>query len=218
MAIIPSSIPVPSSPNIASYDYTDLAEGTGIVKYYLFSSYNTALDYHLGQSQVYSNSIEFPEEATTNTSFEKTADVDFDLTTFNLPKDIKGTAYLNIAVYERGTNDVDNQSKIIAKLRHWDGTTETEIASGEGEPAASSTATDVKMNNIPIVIATKKHFKKGETLRLTIELWMKANSGDTSYGSFGIDPQNRDGTYITPSSDATVTTAAAIYIPFKLNV
>ena len=43
---------------IASYDYTDIASGTGIVKFFLFDSENSvSKDYHLGREVIYSRDI-----------------------------------------------------------------------------------------------------------------------------------------------------------------
>lgn len=201
-------------PLIASYDYTDLASGTGYNKYYLFSAYDTANTYHLGTQVVHSNLIEYPEASNNTTSFVLKIDADFDLTAFVIPQNLKGTALLNIGFYARGANDVDNQSYIIAKLKKND----VEIANGQGKTIGDAVAVTSDITLIPIVVPLT-HFKVGDILRLTIEVWIKADAGGTCYAGFGIDPRNRDGTYIIPSTDTPSTiTSSNIQIPFKINL
>src|SRR3990167_10065841 len=115
---------------VASYDYFDIAEGTGVQVFYGFAyteNLSTYL-YALGRSTAYSSLIE--------TSFAGSAspggtvfDKDFDLQVFETPKKVGGTAEVTIceAVVFAGTSGTDTQTLTI-KLRKWDGTTETDIA------------------------------------------------------------------------------------------
>ena len=78
-------------------------------------------------------------------------------------------------------------------------------------------ASEVRTMCVPIVIP-QTHYKKGEILRLTIEGWIKKDGAGTSLGTVSFDPQNRDGTLITPSTDTDVTTISTFHCPFRLDL
>lgn len=184
----------PSS--ITSYDWTDI-DNTGVISFYLAQTKTST-----GTEQILTKSLLYSEEKDeTGTTAAATAtliiDKDFDLTSFNTPTTLRGTAILNIsALYYTDTGNMNGY--LIAKLRKWDGTTETEIASAQSVtsiPTAGIAGMIDTIHCIPIVIP-KTHFKKGETLRLTIEAWGLTSSG-TCRITIGTDPQNRGGVYIS---------------------
>jgi len=170
--------------------------------------------------QIYSKVIETASASTTNADYEKVIDVDFDLTAFNAPQSIRGTAFFNffMRVYWGGGGVTGAYA--IVKVRKWDGTTETEIASAQTDTsAATSVTSQYNFVCLPISI-TKTSFKPGEQLRVTIEGWLKcANAGILKIGT---DPMNRDGAvnYIVPSTDTapTSTTQLKMWIPSNLDL
>lgn len=200
---------------IATYDNYDFAEGTGIVNFRGFKyDVSGSTVYGLSNQDNYSYSVE-TSTATADTTPAKRLDLDFDLTEFESPKTIKGTAIVSVPLGVDGnTAGGSTTGFIIAKIRKWDGTTETEIASGTSttEAVNSGTINAVKTIKVDIPITS---FKVGDTLRLTIEGWGKHPSGFEGYIAVGHDPQNRDGTYITPTTNP-VTTKLNFYCPFRL--
>lgn len=213
-----------TEPAIASFDFEDIAEGTGVISFEAFKTTDsTGTDEHLASetTDIYSTLIEEGGAPVITTSFTKEFDVDYDLTQFNLPKDIQGTGVIRFSFYlERlgGGGTVD--AYIIARIRKWDGTTETEVASVQTATtqvgAAANTTTNVLMN----ITIPRTHYKKGDTLRLTMEGWMKGSVADDNRFFWGVDPQNRDGTYLRPSGDASgnETTRLIIKIPFAIDL
>ena len=74
MALIPQTFPTPTEAAVASYSYTDIAEGTGIqILYGCNSNAGGSDDYHLIKSVVASNDIVL------HVVEGNTFDLDFDL-------------------------------------------------------------------------------------------------------------------------------------------
>lgn len=204
-----------------SYDFYDLAEGTGIKKIYGYATTTVSgITYKLGTNIVYADTIETKSSKITNdagSGYQTVLDLDFDLSSFNLPRTIKGTATINLCVnFEPLTNIAG--AYIYAKIRKWDGSSETEIASAQSGLEAPGASDQEHIYCLPIIVP-KTHFKKGETLRLSIiATGIALTSGNGGYITLGHDPQNRDGTEINPSTDdPTSTTRLEFLCPFDID-
>ncbi|KKK70095.1 hypothetical protein LCGC14_2927450 [marine sediment metagenome] len=191
-----------ASPIIASYSYTDIAEGTGVVIFKAFITDIGALG-HLTASQVYSRNIETSETGTAG-DWDTIGDRDFDLAPFNRSQIIKGTAIVNISQHAV----TSGSSRFLIRVRKWDGSAETEIAN---VTTASEGAGDVVMHCEQLTIP-RTHFKSGDVLRLTIISQASGSGSQTLY--YGTDPQNRDGANIIPST-TPVTTKLEFHCPFE---
>ena len=140
-------------------------------------------------------------------------DIDFDLSPFQLPRTIEGEGYVKISlVGDAATNQ--NVVIITAKLRKWDGSTETEIIS-ETSPTEESLSTNEEISHTLNLTIPQTHFKQGEQLRLTIVITSEDNLID-----MGIAHNPRD-TALTGAAaigDFTVgNTRLTLAIPFKMN-
>lgn len=209
---------------LVNFDYTDVASGTGIIH---FKGFN-ASGWKLGTGDFYSSSIIAYASAGT-TDFTKVLDLDFDLSSFNSPRTIKGKGIVQFCfIVERKAGNGRSYGYVVAKLRKWDGTSETEIAN-----VTSSTLSSLSSANPEREIAClsltipKTHFKKEDILRLTLEGWSKVISeGSAGWIGIGTDPKNRDsddegGTRpaITPSTDNPQTiTKLDFFCPFEINL
>ena len=94
---IPQTFPIPAPQAIASFNFSDIAEGTGVQ---IFLGYTSELtggaDEHLTtQSSIFSKKIESVFVQSNDTTSRNRIDLDFDLTTFNFPKTIEGTAFFS---------------------------------------------------------------------------------------------------------------------------
>jgi len=221
MVHLPQPFPAPVETAVVTYDFTDFSDGTGIVEYNGFAYENSgaATVYALSRSTntEFSTLIEQADLIPATGSFTKLADLDFDAPVFNTPKILKGTSQLNIChVGASGGNDIT--TFILAKIRKWDGTTETEVVSGQSPDITTSTSTIKKVQTVEMVVPST-HFKKGDTLRLTIEVWAKQVGGAGQLTTIGHDPENRDATRIIPSTDDPRTTTKLLFrAPFDLDV
>ncbi len=213
-----------ASPIIASYSYTDIAEGTGVQHFkgcvegnssgtnYFLSSAGDFYSYMIDQKKA--------DSARSDTS-AKDYDLDFNLSEFNTPRIIRGTAIINYGFGIVRTTGIGTlRGYLIFKVRKWDGTTETEIASAQTSNIDQNVnGTTIKSSCLLITIP-ETHFSKGDVLRLTMEAWIKAPTNDATGAIFvSHDPLNRDGTYINPSTDdPTSTTKLDFYCPFNLEL
>lgn len=204
---------------LASYDYLDIASGAGFVKYYGFNTGDSVgTEYGLSAEKVYSDDVETDVTALT-TSYVKKLDLDFDTTTFNLPQTVKGDVIINVTTGARHNSGNTLSTYVIAKVRKWDGATETEIANTQSETWAVVSNNVQKSNTFTFkVTVAKTLFKKGETLRITFEVWAKASgvsaSAITTIAHSPFD--NVDD--IDPSSQDSVTTQLLAFVPFEVDV
>ena len=96
---------------IATFDAYDLDEGTGITKFTGFKSFEDAVESGELSSQdtVYSSDIETTTSTVAlTTSWVAYIDEDFDIAPFNVPKIVKGVAYVNFTGSARAVSNSSN--------------------------------------------------------------------------------------------------------------
>lgn len=224
--LLPQGFPPIPQAAIASYAYTDIAEGTGVVKFYgAVHKESTTSSYFLTANTPYSNQIVVSGAATLagESAWAEKMNKDFDIV-FNLPRNIKGKAYLNITIGGSGGGSgsgVPNVQISGASIIHYDGTTETTLATASSEVFVFALNTDVEAKSMLMEfdITSIQHFSKGDTLRLTLPFWARTTgtAGMLSYG-FGSDPADRDDLSSAQTIPNTVTTKLELYIPFRIDV
>ena len=158
---------------IASYNYEDIASGTGYVIFYGASvQTETTTSYILTTQQIYSNDI----DTGAGTSF----DLDFDVV-FNRPQRLRGNLICTFNISSGGGAD----AYAIVRVRKWNATDgETEIANAQSETktiAGNGQATYA----VEVPITAIQLFKKGDTLRITTDVQ------GTAAVYFHHDPMNR---------------------------
>ena len=208
-------------PIIASFDFQDIADGTGVVK---FNGYTTrdsnGLSYALNRFAFFSNQIETTVGPTvfSATSFVKILDIDIDLGQFNASRIAEGRATIQTSFAVERTAGPGNLEMfikyIIVKVS---GGVETIIGTGQTETITRVSTGITKVFVTLDISLTRTHFATGDSLRLTVEGWGRNNAGGDVSGKITIvhDPQDRDGTVITPASD-DFTTKLDFYNPFKI--
>ena len=211
------------NPSITSYSYTDIADGTGIQVFYGYGHKETTTQqYGLSTEQIYSYAAQTYVDDR-GTSEVKLLDLDFDVV-FNTPKNLYGKARIVIphAVGHPTTANKTSETYCIAKLRKWDGTTETEIAQATTKTFANQVNFAIKhiIDTVHIDINTITHFKKGETMRLTIEVWAKGQSANGTRVYLHHDGKNRlDSTSIEQDEGGTpILSQLSAAIPFKIDL
>lgn len=216
---VPIAFRKTTEPATATYDYFDIAEGTGIKKFYGFTtSGSTGTSYILSDQQLYSFDIATVTTGVEQTSFTKTIDYDFDLAAFNLPKTITGTAYVEQSIHLLAGALDQAWAYTTYTLNKWDGATATQIGTGTTGTMDVSATSGSNHYVIPIS-CTKTSFKKGEQLRLSTETYVKCTGTSPSFTvSVGHDPQNRDDTELKPSEDTNIITQLNCYVPFDLDI
>jgi len=233
--VLPQKFPVPPSA-IASYDWIDIANGLGYEVYYGFNANET-----LGvtnSSSVYAGTIHKNGVAimvADDNAYDEMYDLDFDIT-FNLPRNVKGKIFIQIPfgcnILATGTETLT--MKATADVYHYDGSSETPMGSTATteEIYSSAPAQHSSVSYISTIIVnqtTAKHFKKGDTLRITIKGFIKhASSQNKSIlAGIGTDPLNRsDKLHPFPGSvdkekqviATNGPTQVAFFIPFVVDV
>lgn len=197
---LPVNFIIPSEGAIASYNFTDIAAGTGIVTYYLGRMVSPFFLTNI--QQIYSDVY---TQSTTLTGNGDFFDQDHDVF-INRPITIKGDCYVNYATNVSASN---GDIALTAKLRKWDGSTETEIASGTG---GASSATGQRMMLAKITVSSATTIKKGEYLRLTI-LFTKTNHTGNSTLTLAYDPAGR-----TDANFSVIGTTSKLLLPVRIEI
>jgi len=228
---IPSKIPIIPTQAVASYDYTDIAEGTGLTTFYgLVSLPNGVYSPTLSQNPIMSYYIEHSNDSTNPMPDDAFAVIpgckwDFDLPAFNLAKTIGGTAVIQHCFlhknYGGSTGDTSDAKLqyIVKKVSNGVETTLGSQFSLQSQSTPTNTYSNVVLAVLPITLI-QTHFKKGDILRLSVQAWAYQQAGGDRYllMMIGTDPKNRDGTEITPSTDTGVITQLIAQIPFRIDI
>ena len=207
MAVIPTKIPEPPSAAVASFDYTDIASGLGYSTYYGFT--DTGGNYRLiDNTSVYSETTGDEVQSGGTPAITKT----YTSSTFQLPRDIKGKAIINIPVKGQGTTGVVYAS---GALIHYDGDTAASAVIGQGNGAAATGADvaseEVKYNCVSFD-CTETHVKRGDAIKLKVDIWSTTDNWTIT----GHDPTNAD--YSPTAGNDLTETQLKIMVPFKLDL
>jgi len=205
--------------SLTNYSWIDIANATGIQTYYGVNTFDgsgilspTAID-----------SYSWRTSGTPAASESKKEDKDYDLL-FNVPQTVKGTltvTHTYAVTNNNGVNTVHGYTKV--RVYHYDGSTETEIGTQVTTTTLSSGGVgQVEAARSVIKFASlNQHFKKGETLRVNIEMWSWLTSGSSSYQLY-TDGSNRGTgpavTVPTAISGDTANTNIIVQVPYKIDV
>lgn len=209
--------------SVVTYNYNDIANGTGTIIFYGFSHKETTTEAYAltNQSSVYSENITI-DLSTTSDSFTKEGDLDFDLTAFNTPMTVaKGTMIASGTVLAGHVSSYTADIYLVVRLKRVRGGVETEISnaqSGTWESQAKAYVT-FKTLNTELDISENAEFLIGDVLRVTVEFWTKRTTGTNCPAYFCFDPANRatDVTHQT-ADDSADTTRLQFHIPFRLDL
>lgn len=201
---LPINFQLPSEGAIASYSYTDLAEGSGTVIYYgtrVHTDSNFANDdFILSEASIIQASS--AATGTNGVILCSALPVDFEII-FNLPKTIKGNFYAQVPLHV----DTGDTANVQITIQKWDGSTETEIVAQVSSPTYGSGVADVYAEVSLKIVIPKTHFKAGETLRIQVDSSSTSANDDISHDVSG--------------SNTNFTKSGGImrfYVPFDLDL
>ena len=170
---------------ISSYDFFDIASGTGFVSYLGVNAIDsTGNNYILfdeslssigsSEDRLLSGGSGSTNQTVVNGNSGQCIDIDFDLTEFQKPQTIKGMGIVRFCL----GSDLSASNAgvfVVAKLRKWDGSNEIELVS-----VTSATDATMNLNTSQVFILQlaipQTHFKKGDFLRLTIQVTSTDNN------------------------------------------
>ena len=202
---IPINFPIPQETAITSYPYSDIREGTGIVR---FRGVRLQIDNN-SANDVYSlvtdsGIVSVKDGATVVTSGSS---LDFDVT-FNTPKIIDGNCIIYIPIYWTTAGAAATITPKVTVI-HYDGSSETTLlAQTTFQTGTGSIATADEWGlrvDIP-----RTHFKICETLRFTIEF--ATGGAAATYYLFHI-PGASSTTYFPLGGGAL-----SFFVPFRLDL
>jgi len=196
---------------VATYNWSDIASGTGYSTFYGQDTEDGSLV--LGVSTQYSLSGATIKQC--ENSMAKRQENNFDVT-FNLPRYVKGELLVGIT-YSLLSNTADTTVYVKVRIYHVDvDGTETEIGTQQtGGSINKADGTVYRRTNFSFDV--DKKFKKDETLRLNIELW--GEGGVNSTCTIYHDGANRDfGGTLDIGSAVTAPSNLQVDIPFRIDL
>jgi len=177
---------------LPTYNFIDVIAGTGYVNFYAGTTVDLKL---LSNFTYYSDVVYENGSAPGSTANSQVFDNDFDVL-LNRPMSIQGLGIINVPVYMGITN---GSMFIRVYVRKWDGASETDIVTNDSRV---DTVTGYGMLAIDVNVP-QTHFKIGEYLRLTVQLYTTNNDVAAKTVQYAHDPKNRsagwDGTGAVPS-------------------
>ena len=183
----------------AIYDYTDIADGTGVRVFFATATTDSASSqYILTKSTAPGGESGTGSSSTVAVLSGNVAELDFDLTAFNKPTTVKGTAVSSFTIYSAGTNALCK-----LQLKKWDGTSETNISS-QITTKIYTTSAEILLS-LPL---TETHFSEGDVLRLSIDF-----DGTNINQGVGIDPSGA-----VLGAGVSTLQPFSINVPFKLDI
>lgn len=215
---IPNKYQISGDNALANYDYYDIIEGTGTKEFYLFKSVNNgATGYHLSGNTIDSGDRKAAVAGTavgtptTYTILGQTGGVPdlilFSGSAFNLPKTIKGTAYVTFTwVTKHSSNAVRQAQAFIYK-------NSTLLGSALTEPTPNAD-TEYQYHEILKIPIAATHFKKGDILAVAL-------SGSATGTHYMCHDSLNGNVSISTYQDITAAntpTRAKVYIPFQLDL
>lgn len=222
MVNLPLSFPSVAPNAIASYDYLDVANGTGLTDFYLMREGDSSLGYALqaAQTKTFSKEIDMTGVYVYNGDvfhLSGSAPQTFSLGAFNLPRNVKGRALV------QGSYELSGgSSQVLIKQVFCLTKNGVEFASGSTQQA-SATAGSFSSGSIvlPITISAVTHFARDDVLGVKYYVLGKTTggAGETSgvKTTIGISPLDENGSVLTPSTNPGETTITKISIPFRLD-
>jgi hypothetical protein len=211
---------------LANYNFVDIAAGTGYINFYPASTVDLKL---LSNNKFYSDSFIEVSADTASTNYVAAFDHDFDII-LNRPLDVQGYGIVNVPVSFKTNNSSGTSSVYVtAILRRVTGGVESDVVSNDSTVRSWGGATAYVFTMLAVDLnAPLQHYKKGDTLRLTIMVYHKIdNASYKSTVRYAHDPQNRVYDWVPVGGSATAltwdTTAAVPSIltfqcPVRLNL
>ncbi len=223
---LPQRIPPVLEKAIATFNFTDIDEGLGFIHLKGFGTESfSATTLGISKNDIFSDPIETKGVDAValggaNGVFAIEGTLDFDTSIFNLPRTLKGTAYINGSMAVLRNSGTANPTLYIAfTIYHFDGSTETSLGTVNTTKISDTDGVaDIKSFSCEITL-TEKHFKKGDKIRVTADFFVSRSAQQvvTVTAVIAHDPQNRNGETLITDASANHTTLN-MFIPFRIDL
>ncbi len=186
---------------LATYNFTDIASGTGYITFYGASISGA---YILNNNTIYSDMTSTSLTIGTHADYYLDPKMDFDFDVLiNNPLTIKGVVQANVPVQM-----TSGSAQPLVTLRRVRNGVETDIASCWGTVIVRPGTAHPTMGLICFTVPLTQ-YKKGDTLRITVQVYYIGNAGQGIYVAH--DPKNRADTQF-----GTEPTQMVFYLPSKI--
>ena len=208
-----------ASPIIVSYDYYDYAEGTGVKVFYGCGSTDSVGEGNfLTATSLYADPQFTTSGGFNNAAFALAKTINFDLPSFDIPKTMTSTAFIDgsMSCYSIAGTTAGSMY-IVFTFQHFDGdSTYTDFGTVTTETISSGSGSETTKSFCLKCSLTEKHFASRESLRIRAQIYGRDDDppGGGSAGRLAHDPKNRDA---APFTAATNQTTLTFHIPFKLD-
>ena len=208
---------------IQTYQYTDIAAGTGMVEYYLGETNNSGTpashaNLYMSDHKFYSTHVLTGAKSFSGAYtrlIERTADIEF-----NLPRVMKGNALVNVplGMYVNVAPGCNSYVYAYVKKVSDAGVTDIAHSSGAIVTAGVALATYTRVNSAISIPIPQTHFKRGDSLRLLLEVWSSTTGNSDVF--IGHDPQNRAATEEEwgTKTFGTQPSILTFTVPFKIDL
>lgn len=209
---LPINFDIPAESAIASYNWNDVADGTGNVIFYLLQT-NTG--YLLHQQPLPSSGANYEKvysySGTGSVSLRGTNN--YSLPAFTAPRTVKGKAYLELTTGMNGNAGAGRHGYITVNILK----NSTNIGTVNTKDWG---ATDDVYHEVYEISLTETSFAIGDILTVQFKVYMQTRDSDSGVTAFfyGQDPINRDATRIIPSTNPDQFTTSKVHIPFKIEL
>lgn len=196
--LMPVNFPVPAESTLATYNFTDVANGLGYQSFYSFL--NSA-----GTFGLTDNSSIYSQVSNSTISANGTFNNDFVTSTFNTPRRIMGTLIANIPLQKTAGNSTNATTTITVYIVS--GGVSTQIGTGSATSLTTAAAYTIdSMWQCISVALTTTNFKIGDYIKVNVTI----TAGNQIF-YVGHDPANR-----APTS--MLMTRMAFLVPFRINL
>ena len=132
-----------ASQSVVTYNYTDVANGLGVSNFYAAPvADSTGSSYILTPDTFPGGKSGVGDLSTHPVLAGNVAELDFDLSAFNITQTVKGTATISCTMYRTSLT-----ATCKFQLKKWDGTSETNISSQITSATESTTTTTITKVN-----------------------------------------------------------------------
>ena len=207
-----------ASPMIASFDYYDFAEGTGVKVFYGCGTTDSVGEGTiLTATSLYADPLFTTSDDFNQAAFALEKTINFDLQVFNITKIIKSIAFIDGSMScASNAGTVAGSMYIVWTFQHFDGdSTYTDFGTVTSETISSSSDSTTIQSFCLDCALTETVFAKGHALRVRAQIYGRDDdpAGGGSRGRLCHDPKNRDA---DPFTAATNHTSLNFHVPFDL--
>jgi hypothetical protein len=217
MVGLPINFAIPNEQSIASYSWTDIADGTGYIDFEGFKEAKSASSSYV----LSTNAISTTAIASGDSGSGATTTLTFYCSAFNTPRTVGGTAIFYALMSTRALDAIGagGSQYLVVKFYKLSGVTSTQIgstATSETNTVARNTWTvkPVVMN----ITLPDTNFKVGDQLYVEVINTSGFATGGANFANVYHDPLNRVASYSGTDDADSNFTQLKISVPFRIDL